>query len=256
MTDQKKIEQVKKILEHYFSDELGAGASDDIAKEISALYEPQEHQQVVCPKPCDDKPNCIDRLPHTKGNFCDINCDCHPEVGYCIPVPSKPEKKPAGTSDPEIGVGAHDDRQEPQPETPDELLTEKDINNPDETIEIPDNNPSKLYLFRLVKEMGLLDKQLAKCHQSEATEIDKLQKSIAESEVFKLHVKDEYEKQEARINELEHKLKTGCVDCESAIRADQNKKIGEEMMRHVRAESGLPPRWVADLIAKLQRGEF
>ncbi len=35
------IQAVKKILEHYFSEELGVGASDDIAEEICQLIDGQ-----------------------------------------------------------------------------------------------------------------------------------------------------------------------------------------------------------------------
>ena len=33
-------------------------------------------------------------------------------------------------------------------------------------------------------------------------------------------------------------------------------EIANEMMKHVRAEPDLPPRWVADMIAKLKQGEM
>ena len=46
-----------------------------------------------------------------------------------------------------------------------------------------------------------------------------------------------------------------CTECLAEFLMAERAKIADEMMLHVRAEPSLPPRWVADLIAKLQKGE-
>ncbi len=65
----------------------------------------------------------------------------------------------------------------------------------------------------------------------------------------------------AKIKELEKyhqpEYETAILQqAKSESRSQAFREVGYEMMRHVRAESGLPPRWVADLIAKLQKGEI
>ena len=38
------------------------------------------------------------------------------------------------------------------------------------------------------------------------------------------------------------------------VREQERKEIGELMMKHVKAEPGLPPRWIADMLYSLKRG--
>jgi hypothetical protein len=72
---------------------------------------------------------------------------------------------------------------------------------------------------------------------------------------------------EDRIKKLEECLKESPTqeDMDAAqftinrVRTDERhqvyKEIGEAMMLHVRLESGLPTRWVADMMAKLKSGK-
>jgi hypothetical protein len=89
------------------------------------------------------------------------------------------------------------------------------------------------------------------------TEIEKLSNAfynkysgngLTPSEVMELHKSEYWE----NITKL---ILAKCRQSKAAIRADERKKIANLMMAHVKAESGLPPRWVADLISKLQEGE-
>ena len=44
---------------------------------------PKPEQMMICPKPCDEYPNCPSRFPHKPDAACDIGFNCP----TCIPVP-------------------------------------------------------------------------------------------------------------------------------------------------------------------------
>jgi hypothetical protein len=213
-----------------------------------------------CPLSCQSK----HKEPHGLKDSCKwegFNCPA------CVPVPSTPAK-------PEIKIkvckGVVDNKEHiitvPVPSTPASVLLPPELLT-DEEIEEEISFHIKMVLegvasclshfervdYQKVAEVAAID-ILAKCRQSESAEIASLQADIEELNILSRGNSEVYE---ARIKELE---KYKQPEYEKAIlqqaRADQNKKIGEEMMRHVRAESELPPRWVADLIAKLQKGEL
>ena len=195
----------------------------DVEKILNTLYSepqvcPKPEQMMICPKCSTDGKQVSDEdFGKTTKLY---------SIPACIPVPSTPASVPL----------------------PPELLTERDLQ---EFIEgtlvlayMEGQANSNASATKLAKEI------IAKCHQSEANIEEQLTEIVCSQYT-------RAEKAEARIKELEkqiHDMASGDVIREA--RADQNKKIGEEMMRHVRAESGLPPRWVADLIAKLQKGKL
>jgi hypothetical protein len=125
--------------------------------------------------------------------------------------------------------------------------------------------------------------KLQKCHQSEATEIDKLNMTLRTGE-------QQFIQQEARIKELEseleiidknYRIKKGetwywekdsnnylesltCPviinandlrDLISEARADQNRKIGDYILNIIGKKPHLTPSWLVDLAAKLQKGD-
>ena len=88
-------------------------------------------------------------------------------------------------------------------------------------------------------------------------EIAELKVDIEELNILAKTNNDAYS---AKISELEKyhqpEYETAILQqAKSESRSQAFREVGYEMMRHVRAESGLPPRWVADLIAKLQKGK-
>ena len=279
MTDN-RIEQVKKILENknisvsvsvldYSKGEIkpakdtfcGTIVSSDVdklSKEIvSALYSepqvcPKPEQMMICPSyPEQDKSLCSQCHHFHEHVFEKGTCDRH--LTYCkgcIPVPSTPASIPL---------------------PPDELLTDEESFNLGFKTSYKAES-TELFAYSEGVQDGA-KAQLLKCHQSEAAEIASLQADEARIKELEDKLKlTDYDRRitlhetwywmgdgEDHLESLECPVIINADDLRDLIaqaRADQNKKIGEEMMRHVRAESGLPPRWVADLIAKLQKGEI
>ena len=216
MTDN-RIEQVKKIITDLCDgcevDGVSTGLIEIASKEIvSALYSepqvvcPKPEQMVICPKAVECKYIC--GSSHDKPHNQKDGCIGYPLQGCpaCIPVPSTPASDGMLLTDEEMYDIIED--------AISWGILHPDFKKYHELIEAKIRETTKYIL--------------AKCHQSEAAEIKEL-KSQLESCVNTLKERDnQLEKAEARIKELKIDIEELTIlnqGNESAIRADQNKKI-------------------------------
>jgi hypothetical protein len=187
--------------------------------------------------PCEDYLKCDCRVPHDAEDRCKINCDLHPEVGHCIPVPSTPaiEGRTVYALFSE-GKFQYFTKCSP-PTSADNLVVQADIP------------------YTELQDI-LIKAQLLKCHQSESAEIEEQLTEIVCSQYTRA------EKAEAKIKELKG-LTDSLQDKIETIRADQNKKIGEWLKKQEHNDfidgTGRETYHVEVFesdIAKLQKGEF
>jgi hypothetical protein len=221
---------------------------------------PKPEQMMICPSyPEQDKSLCSQCHHFHEHVFEKGTCDRH--LTYCkgcIPVPSTPASDHIGDGDKMVaqyGTNVAPSTPSSVPLPPDELLT---FNSPE---------IAKLFsVYQLRKECGTewllnesLKAQLLKCHQSESAEIASLQGDIEELNILSRCNSEVYE---ARIKELKG-LTDSLQDKIEAIRADQNKKIGEWLKKQEHNDfidgTGRETYHVEVFesdIAKLQKGEL
>ena len=251
-----------------------------------------DEKMVICPK----IGACQHPIPrfcgHDKPHVTKINCaNTAGNCPACIPVPSTPAKPKIITKREQffnkVGCPIWEECKDEGktmitwcdfcskrpiaapssvPLPPDELLTElreeiaKELREAYCEMHCRNDKSNKNCQFRFDCEdiYKPADAILLKCHQSESAEIASLQADIEELNIL---FRGNSEVYEARIKELQKYKqpeyeKAILQQAKSESRSQAFREVGYEMMRHVRAESGLPPRWVADLIAKLQKGDL
>jgi hypothetical protein len=224
---------------------------------------PKPEQMMICPSyPEQDKSLCSQCHHFHEHVFEKGTCDRH--LTYCkgcIPVPSTPASDHIGDGDKMVaqyGTNVAPSTPSSVPLPPDELLT---FNSPE---------IAKLFsVYQLRKECGTewllnesLKAQLLKCHQSEAAEIASLQADIEELNILSGGNSEVYEARIKELEELNYKQsQMKCNRCpynnpqEAAIRADQNKKIGEWLEKWYHTSGNNCWEILSKVIAKLQKGE-
>jgi hypothetical protein len=235
-------------------------------------FEPPEKPQ-VCPKAeqmiCPKIGACQHPIPrfcgHDKPHVTKINCaNTAGNCPACIPVPSTPASVFPHKPDAACDIGFNCPTCIPVPSTPDELLTglreeiAKELRKSFCEMHCRNDKSNKNCQFRFDCEdiYKPADAILLKCHQSESAEIEEQLTEIVCSQYTRA------EKAEAKIKELKG-LTDSLQDKIEAIRADQNKKIGEWLKKQEHNDfidgTGRETYHVEVFesdIAKLQKGEL